>query len=843
MTTPHVSPTDGMPTHDFALSDGTNIYGFQYAKSPFEGYQESLFSGGSKVFKVVQNTFTSGRGKTDFNDDNNGYVDSNNAWTMTDQALFPTLQYHFAKGLVSKEDLLPGTITPISDGKRYHSETFVPTSTIATDQFITTGIWACSTNPSGSTATVAICIDDIDTPGNPGAQVGTMSLTIPYGTTPVFCSVPVYIAIYPLNAGTTYHLKITGPATYYVSLGSLSGGGLGQSSSNGSSWTNETYSIYFSLAPVISSMSRKWYHFYMSGADYVVSANDDNSAPLLFINGDKFLATGESGSVMTTITCTGKTWGTTKFVGAKVRIVDGKGDGQIRTIISHTNTVLTVAAWDVQPDNTSIAVIYATDWWTPITSPAHGLTVALTGPVCVTGGVAYFPQGDAVAMRRMTFTAGAHAFAADGSNKYDLLDLTASTGGIQQVAGFVSGTATIAVAPTVAWGTDLTFAASKQLGSSDFKINGTVNYSGTLNAFKENGMFRINNAVPQEIDVGGLRSSPNTSNGQFSCVQNLWLYFTRANSVVQEQGDSAADIENFRVGYEPLPVLRRGPGGVISAEGWIFRWIDAGSLGESSVLAWNGYGWHEVLRGYGTGQRIRGCFWQPCPDTRARLWTDIGGDLVYQEFPQYGSNPLRDTNCTFQNEFTFTTGTIDLGEPTFYKFFKDIQFITRNLSATSTITVDYQVDNNVGTDTWTALSTVIDSSPFHSANIELGGVFQIRFRFRVSSASNTTPPIIDSWTVNGNVIEPQKYQWSMTCRVESDGEDLQGATDTNPDTLDTWLKDCAARRVKLTTLSQKTSFHGKVVTVEAQTVRMSMIDTDEGSSKWTGMIWFNVREG
>lgn len=839
MTTPHCSPTDAMSTHDFVLTDGSNTYGFIYAKSPFEGYQEALLSGGSRIWKAEQKTFTSGRGRTNFAVDPTGFTDSTSVWSMTDQAMFPTLQWKFARGLRSTNFSLPGPMSfqALTGTQLYVSQTFTPSATYtAANSFL----WIKKVGTPGN-LTVEWCADhaapNAGTPSDtPLKSITLTAAEITDTTTEFHCFTPTAQS---LTGGAVYHIKAYGvsPATAanHWEIGVDVDGATGLQSADGATWGAAAFSLYYRITD--ADVARKWHPFYMSGAWYVVSQNAASGASLMYINGDRAVATSATGTTIVTST---KSWTADRWIGAKVRIYDGTGDGQVRTITDNDTTSLTVATWDITPDNTSQYVIYSTDWWTIVTG--HGLT-ALSGTPVVTGGIAYFPQGDAVVMIRMTFTSGAHAFSSDGAtNKFDLLGLTTSTSGIPQVVGFVSSSANVSVADTTTWGSSLVFSAGKTVGGSDYKITGSVNYNGLLHAFKENGMFRIVNGVPQEVVVGGFASAPNITNGAYGCVQNMWLYVTRANSVIQIQGDNAADIENFRIGYEPVPVSRRGDGTTASAEGWLFRTIDAGSTGDSSILAWNGYGWHEILRGYMPGARIRGTFWQPCPGTRSRLWTDIAGDLLYQEFPENGSNPLRDTNCVFQHEGIFITPTIDVNERNFYKFFKDVQVITENLSATTTISVDYQLDNSVGTSTWTALSTTLDASPFHTAVIEQGGVFQIRLRFRMLGISNTAPPILRSWTVNGSVIEPQKYQWAMTCTVESDGEDLQGSSDTNPDTVDSWLKDMAARRVKLTSSSQKTSFHNKVVTVEAQTVRMQSIDTEEGSSKWKGSLWFTVRE-
>ncbi len=66
-----------------------------------------------------------------------------------------------------------------------------------------------------------------------------------------------------------------------------------------------------------------------------------------------------------TLTNTGASFGTTQFIDDYVLIVSGTGAGQRRRIISHTNTVLTIAPnWTTNPDSTSVYTIlgYSQTW-------------------------------------------------------------------------------------------------------------------------------------------------------------------------------------------------------------------------------------------------------------------------------------------------------------------------------------------------------------------------------------------------------------------------------------------------------------------------------------------------
>lgn len=59
----------------------------------------------------------------------------------------------------------------------------------------------------------------------------------------------------------------------------------------------------------------------------------------------------------TTLTNSGKSWTSSQWVNAQVRIVAGTGAGQVRTITANTGTQLTVATWTTTPDATSVYVI------------------------------------------------------------------------------------------------------------------------------------------------------------------------------------------------------------------------------------------------------------------------------------------------------------------------------------------------------------------------------------------------------------------------------------------------------------------------------------------------------
>jgi len=61
------------------------------------------------------------------------------------------------------------------------------------------------------------------------------------------------------------------------------------------------------------------------------------------------------------ITCAARNWGVNQFTNYQARIISGTGAGQVRPIVSNTQTTLSVLTWEVLPDTTSVVVIEGND--------------------------------------------------------------------------------------------------------------------------------------------------------------------------------------------------------------------------------------------------------------------------------------------------------------------------------------------------------------------------------------------------------------------------------------------------------------------------------------------------
>lgn len=88
------------------------------------------------------------------------------------------------------------------------------------------------------------------------------------------------------------------------------------------------------------------------------ATNPDNTSTYKIEEGAPSTSGKATSGAATSLTDSGASWGTTRWIGATLEIVSGTGSGQTKTITSHTATVLTVSTWTTNPDSTSVYKIY-----------------------------------------------------------------------------------------------------------------------------------------------------------------------------------------------------------------------------------------------------------------------------------------------------------------------------------------------------------------------------------------------------------------------------------------------------------------------------------------------------
>jgi hypothetical protein len=528
---------------------------------------------------------------------------------------------------------------------------------------------------------------------------------------------------------------------------------------------------------------------------YVVDTKDNGTtASNLFINGDRGEAT--SGAA-TTLTQSTKAWVTNRWAGAFVRIVFGTGRGQVREIASNTATALTVTvAWETNPSTDSEYIIYGTDYFTEIGTT--GLGVVVSQPVVI-NRIVYFPQG-ATPMRLMIWNSStaAHSFSAPGGT-LDFIVKTNDATGTRIVGGyayslFSAAAPAFSVTPAAA-----TFSAGVPVGEANTNITGMVEKTGTIYAFKEDGVY-VTNPQLSYINAlqAGMEKIPSPANGRAVIAHQQFVYHSWLHSLIRIYGSSHDDVGQDWSGWG-LPDGREGEFSSLDAyTSLLIGGIDAGA-GTSSVLGFDGIGWHELLRAYDDNMRIRMVKIQPCQGTRNRLWTDVGGDLVLQEFPYLKGSPRLDAGVRYMHEGVIESAAIDMGTASgLPKFIKELTVLCDNLGDGNEIRVDYQVDDDVHTNNWTE-ATGLFESPESTAFLGLANIRKFAYRLRIISRNNMLPVDVQGVIPNGYARTPYKMVWTMRCRA--DNITSKGRL-VKPDVLMRWLLDNARHPGRLEMRSQ-----------------------------------------
>lgn len=848
--TPRVTPRTKRPTHDITLSDGVRTYGLRVDPTDLKEVPQTpstlhLTAGGGSAAKygdfdptmaqLVQNDWSGGRGQENFSDDPSRFFDSQGCWTLTPNKLvpgpLPIVGTNLMGGIENTENFagLNSGITWVSliGTRRYIGASFVPSSSftainirvwirrVGSPQILNIGIWS-------------------DTAGLPNAQLAgtTVNLT---DSPSVFQAVTISQA---LVSGTTYHLVFSSSTTTdsyanHWEVGTISGNV--EFSSNGSAWSNsQANTIFYQITP--AENDRAFNFFELDGALYAVDKRSDGGTPKLYLNGYRGTATS---STATSITDTTQSFNISNE--GYVRIVSGTGVGQVRRITTTTSTKLTVLnAWDTNPDTTSQYVVVGVAIWNEITG--HGLTKPVTSVISVdkSPGTAFMAQGKATRVRKMRFTGTTHQFA-DDSFGADLL-YTAYNPSTKEVAvaNITNGPPTFTMSlkyKSFTDNIDFTGTTTVPVGNPQYDITGVCEYNGKIYISKEDSLWTIEGTYAQKVNVG-LDSSPNSFNGRAMVVNGLFLYFSYLHSVEKLYGTTLDDVGPWR--GSGIPDGRTGAiSYLVSAFSWIFASVDAGVNGTSSVLCYDGTGWHEIYRSSETGKRIRSIHWSSNESGKPVLWISVGAGMVGVAFPINTLNPLNDSLFLYNHEGILLTSTIDFGNARLPKFFKELAAIQKNLAQGIYIAVDYQLDANIGGTTWTYLGSFLQS-PEDTLPQNFGNVRQIRLRLRLISNKYSTPPEVRAIIQEGYSRTPVKYQYNIRVREKPNQVNRRGGKDVDPDVLYNWLREKANGASRIRIRSRYKSIDNRDVIVEPPVLNRTSADSAKGS--WGGELLITVRD-
>ena len=853
-------------THEISLSDGVRRYGLRL-KDGSRSLQEIPmtpstvhFSGGGTKFgdwepgmsHIEQRTWEGGRGLDSFVDDATRYFDAKNAWTLTPGKVFPVPAWKFS----NTNGLFSGGYQNLPGDMGWHS--LVGDRRTIAHKITHSAAWAGAdtvylwVRRVGAPGNLDVFLYDDDT-GEPGSPYTTVFATddddlnenevtlieIDVSSVGAFTGTESWIMVQGqagTKAGNHWEVgvDIDGGGSYYY-----------DSTVGVEAWTAGAFTMYYRI--LSAGQKRKWHLFEFEGAMYAIDQPADGTASVLLINGDRGKTTNAGA---TYITDSNKSWPTGVWIGYYVKIVSGKGAGQMMEILDNSSNTLAFGAntWDTIPDTSSEYVICHTDIWQDI-SPASGDQIdAPCTDVCAASDIVYFAFGQGQNILRMQWNAGAsppaHQFADDGTNKADLIFSHFDATNDNQVYVANTAGATVDRSPEKTWGSNLVLVGAFDVGNSDLPITSLYAHDGSLYAFKPDGRYLIKVDDSAEKTLGEIGFSKSRNNGQASLSYGLYSYFSWGGYALQRLYDSSGTYDLSNVGPdkdEGLPDDRKGPiVALLGTPPGIMALIDGGDDNYSSILVQpsSGYGWHEVLRGYAAGKRIQNMYFQD--SYRPRLWCDMGGELVYQDWPRHSFNPLKDSGITYMPEAVLVSSTIDMGVSNLPKFMESLTLAVENLATGIEVQLDYQVNEDVDTDNWIWAGT-FQINPFDDLEINQGEVYQMRFRLRLYTNDESTPPVVNATVLEGYARTPIKYQWNMRLEIGSTLRDLSGVgRNADPDEFMEWIKDCARSSRRIFMRSVFENMDSKYVIVEPPTLLREYHNKVLGF--WGGVVNITVRE-
>jgi len=208
---------------------------------------------------------------------------------------------------------------------------------------------------------------------------------------------------------------------------------------------------------------------------------------------------------------------------------------------------------------------------------------------------------------------------------------------------------------------------------------------------------------------------------------------------------------------------------------------DGGDSNYSSILAWNGEGWHELFRAPWKGARILSLKTQSIEGNAVdRLWFGCGSDVMCIPISE---NPEQHSEETY-NFYPFIwygeieTSWIYYNIREMEKYFDAVKGVLDDTSGGgyTSMTIRYKIDTDTS---WTKLGAFYaspSSTLDFSADNDLTAQ-KMKLRFEWCNYSNNITGILLGWVLNLALSLDQKYVWRIRFRIMDNDVNLHQKAD------------------------------------------------------------------
>jgi len=581
------------------------------------------------------------------------------------------------------------------------------------------------------------------------------------------------------------------------------------------------------------------------------------AAPILLQNGERGVAQSNAGD-LTKLNDASKSWATNEHVGKIVKIVNGPGsleETPWRRITANGASSLTVSpAWKIEHTTDTEYVIVDDDEISEVSGSPLGTSSIYD--IEIYDGVIYLARGDAATIRRVEGynNAGAWAWRTydDGSAKADMLAVVHhndTTIGKTQMWRVLNDSVEASRADLPAWGANFSFGTGIKVGDEYDKARRLVEYVNPITQekipwiIKKGSVWAIKDDIPDMIPHKEMSAVLSENNGRAVLVHDLFLYYTLLKGLERYYDDIILDMGPNR--ERGLPEGKQGPiYHMIGYPGRFFACINAGD-GNSSILIYNGDGWHPFYEADEAGQPIIAGAIQVIPGESSpdRLWFIEGSTIKWLPLPSETIDPAHDDNFRFTHECAVVTGRMHAGMEDVQKLFYSLKIMADELSSdTCWIEVDYKVDSEDAE--WEPIPGVFDTSPrqelafVEPQNEHVTGKW-LMLRVRLNTSDEAQTPIVRAWLINAISRIPTKFGFVANVKFETSGKDLNG--DPDGEYFGNGLEkiehlDALAESLTVLTMDCVLSiFHGKRVFVDAPALQ-PYYDAKTGEEGFIGTL-------
>lgn len=294
---------------------------------------------------------------------------------------------------------------------------------------------------------------------------------------------------------------------------------------------------------------------------------------------------------------------------------------------------------------------------------------------------------------------------------------------------------------------------------------------------KEDGIGSIWDGVYSEIAIPELKWLMSEKNGAALVQHDVYLYFSMGGGMIERYYEQRLD-DVGPTKDEGLPKNRQGEiSCLVPYPGRLYAAINAGLNGYSSVLCYNGLGWHEIYRSNFIGKMITDLRIQATPGNEVADLMYISEGTGIYTIP-IAVNPMKQYDYKYfgyaeqGDKPHIITGWFDFGYREINKYFHSV-VITSDCTNDSTPTgfeyyyhLFYQVDDDKN---WVQAGSAGAQQTIEFMLTKDNSLFGKRIRFKIVMFSNsgyTNSPRLLALVAKGIVRLPVKRSWNISFLLE-----------------------------------------------------------------------------